>query len=98
MPGRLLLHPRMPRAHAALDRGGDQRVELQFGAHELQHVERRRLGALVAGDDLAGQRIGGLAQPRGQRGARQLAGVLQAVFLVQQVDRGFGGLGSIAPW
>ena len=78
-------------AHAALDGGGDQRVEMQFGHGRSSSISSVRwLAQLARGDDLAGQRVGGLAQPRLQCAAHQPRGMLQPVLLVQQPHRGVG--------
>jgi hypothetical protein len=66
-------------ANAALDRRCDQRIEMQFGTNEIQHIQCPLLHDLTCCDDFAAQRIGGLAQAWLQRAADQPRGMLQAV-------------------
>jgi hypothetical protein len=75
-------------ANAALDCRGDQRIKVEFGANEIQHVQRSLLHDLTCRDDFARQRIGGLAQAWFQRASDEPRGVLQAVVFIQQLHRG----------
>lgn len=82
--------PLVPRAGTALDGGGDERIQVQLLHHKLQHAQNRLARALVGGDDVAGERIGGLAQTRLEGCADQAPGVRQALILTEQGDRRFG--------
>jgi hypothetical protein len=80
---------------AAFQRARDQRVQMQFVAHEGQHIERPRTDRPIAGDDLAGDDIGCLAQLVAQRGSDQPTGMLQPVLLPQQRHGGVGDRGEL---
>ena len=80
--------------NAAFDRVRDQRIEMQFAADEVEHLQRPLLGHLVGGDHFASQRVGGFAQARYQGAAHQPTGVLQPVVLVEQLHRRIGGESS----
>ena len=54
------------RAGAAFDAGGDQAVDAEAVAHQFEHPQFLLLRLAVGGGDIAGQRIGGLAQIGGQ--------------------------------
>ena len=55
-----------PGAGAAFDAGGDQPVDIEAVAHHFEHPQFLLLRLAVGGGDIAGQRIGGLAQIGGQ--------------------------------
>jgi hypothetical protein len=86
----LMDQPLMPRPNPTLDRSRHQRVNLQLADKKLQHLQRRLLGRMVRGNHLAGQRIGGLAQPIFQRIPHQLRAMRQPVRLAEQGHRGIG--------
>jgi hypothetical protein len=88
MPGTLRVGALVTGANAALDRRCDQRIEMEFGANEIEHVQRPLLHDLTCRDDFARQCIRSLAQTWFQRAADQPRGVLQAFIFIQQLYRG----------
>jgi hypothetical protein len=85
MPATLCVGALVAGANAALDRSCDQRIEVEFGANEVQHIQCPLLHDLTGCDDFARQCIRSLAQTWFQRAADQPRGVLQAVIFIQQL-------------
>lgn len=88
MPGTLRVYALVTGANAALDRRCDQRIEMEFGADEIQHVQRPWLHDLTCCNDFARQCIRSLAQAWVQRASDEPRGVLQAVIFIQQLHSG----------
>src|SRR5262249_7271004 len=82
-------------AGAALDGGGDQALDRQPIAQQLEETQLLLRGLAVARHDVAGERIGGLAQARRQRGLDVFQSAIEAVLLLQQVRAGRERLGKL---
>ena len=82
----------MASPRGALDRLGDQAVDLELAAQVLQHFHLLDAGVEVGRHHVAGERISGLAQLPRQRVADELDDCVDPVLLTQYARRLFRGL------
>ena len=75
----------MPCLDAALDGGGDQAVDPEVMAQHLEHLQLGIGRTAVGGGDLAGERIGCLAQRGRERAVDLPQCYVEAILAIQQL-------------